>query len=471
MSEVPDIQEQPLDIRITELFFSTTDSRGVITSCNEDFRRLSGYSQTELVGNPHNIIRHAQMPRAVFLLLWERVRSGEAFFGYIKNRAKDGRYYWVASYVTPIFGGYLSIRFKPTSSIFEKFICAYGPMLQMEVADANGAGGMQQASSLLEIECQRLGYSSYAIFMRHALQEEIHSRDSLLAQRGQTIVAQAAVSDIAVYSAKGALLRDIHLTGLQTYNHLNVLFKLMGEFSAIALAFNGEARPLGQATRDTRLWARDLNQELHPVNEPAYGDAGLLTNLGIAAEKVGFTLLGMKRGMGLAATDLQEVSFELLGARLKLETLLQFCHSLLSGDPRRVDGTSAADREWIRLIGMLEHAFKSANAQMLDTWDRIKMRSAELASAAHQLNRLQADIESLLQRALATPALSENAAGSAGLQDLHHAIDRGTGYLLHLSKTIRRLSELSELAPDIVAAVSLGCARIERDISKLAASG
>ena len=471
MSEVPECQEQSVEIRISELFFSTTDSRGVMTSCNDVFRRLSGYSQVELMGSPHNIIRHEHMPRAVFHLLWERLRKGAAFFGYIKNLAKDGRYYWVASYVTPIFGGYLSIRFKPTSSIFENISSVYGSMLQIETADVGGAGGMQQAGSHLETECQRLGYSNYAIFMGHALQEEIHSRDTLLAQRGQTIVPQTGVSDASIYSARGALLRDIHLTGLQTYKHLNVLFKLMGEFSAIAIAFNGEARPLAQATRDTRLWARDLNQELHSGRDAPRDEMGLLTNMETVAERISLSLIGMKRGMILAATDLQEVTFELMGARLKLEMLLQFCHSLLSGNLRRIDGTTSADREWIRLIGMLEHAFTSANAQMLDTWDRIKMRSSELGAAAQQLNRMQADIESLLQRALATPKLSDEAVEGGSLQDLHHAIDRGTGHLMHLSKTIRRLSELSESAPDIVAAVSLGCARIERDISKLAASG
>ena len=140
MSEVPECQEQSVEIRISELFFSTTDSRGVMTSCNDVFRRLSGYSQVELMGSPHNIIRHEHMPRAVFHLLWERLRKGAAFFGYIKNLAKDGRYYWVASYVTPIFGGYLSIRFKPTSSIFENISSVYGSMLQIETADVGGAG-------------------------------------------------------------------------------------------------------------------------------------------------------------------------------------------------------------------------------------------------------------------------------------------------------------------------------------------
>ena len=103
---------------LSELFFSRTDLRGVIHSGNRVFTRVSGYTAAELAGRPHNIIRHPEMPRAVFELLWENLKADRPICAYVKNMAKDGSYYWVFASVYPVPGGYLSIRLKPTSAIF-----------------------------------------------------------------------------------------------------------------------------------------------------------------------------------------------------------------------------------------------------------------------------------------------------------------------------------------------------------------
>lgn len=96
-----------------DLFFSMTDHRGVITMGNSVFCRISGYTMDELLGQPHNIIRHDDMPRAVFYLLWDRLHRGEIVAAYVKNRAKNGDFYWVMALVGQCPAGYLSIRIKP----------------------------------------------------------------------------------------------------------------------------------------------------------------------------------------------------------------------------------------------------------------------------------------------------------------------------------------------------------------------
>ena len=98
---------------------STTDARGHITSANEEFVRLSGYSQDELLGQPHNILRHPDMPAGAFQSLWETVQAGHPWHGLVKNRCKNGDFYWVDANVTPILEqgkiqGYVSIRSKPS---------------------------------------------------------------------------------------------------------------------------------------------------------------------------------------------------------------------------------------------------------------------------------------------------------------------------------------------------------------------
>lgn len=98
---------------------SATDAAGNITYCNSEFVRISGYTEEELLGSPHNLVRHPDMPAAVFAVMWGYLRAGKSWMGVVKNRCKNGDYYWVSAYVTPILDngrvvGYESVRVKPT---------------------------------------------------------------------------------------------------------------------------------------------------------------------------------------------------------------------------------------------------------------------------------------------------------------------------------------------------------------------
>lgn len=102
-----------------KILVSKTNSKGVITYCNSAFIEISGYSETELLGTQHNIVRHPDMPRVIFSLMWETLQSNREFNGYIKNLAKDGSYYWVFANIAPCFSSdnkllsYYSVRRKP----------------------------------------------------------------------------------------------------------------------------------------------------------------------------------------------------------------------------------------------------------------------------------------------------------------------------------------------------------------------
>jgi aerotaxis receptor len=102
-----------------ELLMSTTDSKGVMTHCNEAFARVSGYSMNELMGQPHNLIRHPDMPPEAYKDLWATIGRGRNWTGIVKNRRKNGDYYWVRANVTPMMvngkpRSYMSVRVKPT---------------------------------------------------------------------------------------------------------------------------------------------------------------------------------------------------------------------------------------------------------------------------------------------------------------------------------------------------------------------
>jgi len=122
---------------------STTDLKGIITSCNQDFIDISGYSADELIGQSHNIVRHPDMPGAAFSDLWATLKAGDSWMGIVKNRCKNGDFYWVDAFVTPITENgqvvsYQSVRVKPDVKSVESAEALYkriksGPSLLQRI--------------------------------------------------------------------------------------------------------------------------------------------------------------------------------------------------------------------------------------------------------------------------------------------------------------------------------------------------
>ncbi|SMP87682.1 aerotaxis receptor [Epsilonproteobacteria bacterium SCGC AD-311-C15] len=103
-----------------DFLVSQTDEKGIILFANDDFCKIAGYKLEELMGKPHNVVRHRDMPRAAFKDLWDTVKSGKVWSGYVKNKTKNGGYYWVYATVYPMYDEvtrqktYMSCRRKPT---------------------------------------------------------------------------------------------------------------------------------------------------------------------------------------------------------------------------------------------------------------------------------------------------------------------------------------------------------------------
>lgn len=105
----------------SDFLVSQTDSEGIILFANDDFCKIAGYSLEELIGQPHSIVRHRDMPKAAFKDLWDTIQSGRVWCGYVKNSTRDGGFYWVFATVYPNIAcgendhGYLSCRRKASS--------------------------------------------------------------------------------------------------------------------------------------------------------------------------------------------------------------------------------------------------------------------------------------------------------------------------------------------------------------------
>lgn len=134
-----------------DFIVSKTDARGKITYVNKIFMKLAEYTEEELLGQPHSIIRHPDMPRTVFKLLWDRIKNKEEIFAYVVNKTKNGNHYWVFANVTASLDmegriiGYYSVRRKPNPEALEIIKPLYRRMLEAEAQ-----GGMEASARLLE---------------------------------------------------------------------------------------------------------------------------------------------------------------------------------------------------------------------------------------------------------------------------------------------------------------------------------
>jgi PAS domain S-box-containing protein len=122
--------EREIDLEDDDILISATDTRGMITFANNKFYEIAEYEPGELVGKPHNTIRHPDMPRTAFADLWATIQAGKLWQGYVANRSKSGRIYWVKANVFPCFEatrivGYISIRTKPEPERIRTAIQAY----------------------------------------------------------------------------------------------------------------------------------------------------------------------------------------------------------------------------------------------------------------------------------------------------------------------------------------------------------
>lgn len=165
MSIRPQPSEHERILGDDDFIVSKTDLKGLITYGNRIFIEISGYSEQELLGAPHSILRHPDMPRAVFKLLWDTIRAAREINAYVKNLAKDGSFYWVFANITPSFdsngnlSGYYSVRRKPRPEAIQAISALYGVMLEAERKAGDGQAGMKDSAAILHQALEQKGMS------------------------------------------------------------------------------------------------------------------------------------------------------------------------------------------------------------------------------------------------------------------------------------------------------------------------
>lgn len=146
-----------------EIIVSKTDARGIITYANDVFQRVSGYTEPELVGQPHNLIRHPDMPACVFQLLWDTIASGREIFAYVVNQARNGDAYWVFAHVTPSYDagghvvGYHSNRRVPYPDALPRVRALYAALLAEERRHTSAKDGIAAGVRMVTEQLQAAG--------------------------------------------------------------------------------------------------------------------------------------------------------------------------------------------------------------------------------------------------------------------------------------------------------------------------
>lgn len=164
------LSQEEIKVSKSDFLVSKTDLKGKITYCNRQFMQIAGYKEVDLIGKPHNIIRHEDMPKTVFKFLWDNIKQKKEVFAFVKNRACCGRYYWVYANVTASLGdrgeivGYHSVRRKPDEEAIKVISSIYETLLKIEKTD-----GVDSALKYLVgvLDEKKLEYNEFIIGLQH----------------------------------------------------------------------------------------------------------------------------------------------------------------------------------------------------------------------------------------------------------------------------------------------------------------
>lgn len=125
-------------LKNNDFIVSKTDTKGVITYCNKIFLNMAEYSEEDLLGKPHNLIRHPDMPKVAFKFAWDFIKSGQEFFGFVKNLTKSGKFYWVFTNISPDYDenkniiGFTSVRRQANTEAIKTIEPIYKKLIEIE---------------------------------------------------------------------------------------------------------------------------------------------------------------------------------------------------------------------------------------------------------------------------------------------------------------------------------------------------
>ncbi len=380
--------ENEVPFSFDEIFFSRTDPRGIILAGNTVFQRISQYSWEELIKRPHNIIRHPDMPKGVFYLLWHVIKQGKPIGAYVKNRAKDGRYYWVFALVTPVQDGYLSVRIKPSSEFFPIVEDAYKALLAYE--RANKPTPEESMVYLLGM-LKTLGFDSYDSFMSVAIRKEIASRDKNLGLQDRNFLARfeeitectsALITETAsifsAYEENQYVPMNLQIQSARLGEEGKTIGVISGNFSVVSSEIQNELNLFNQSAQDvfTKIYAGQfllctacIQKEVVEFWQKESADSGTDNS-----QEMAMLLRQMEEYQQRASDGLKEII-------CKIDQFQEDCRRLKK---------CAASLEVIRVMGKIDaarlHSAPSGLNELIDELGKFQLSISQSLSKIEQHN-------------------------------------------------------------------------------------
>ncbi|MBV5321590.1 MAG: PAS domain-containing protein, partial [Sulfuricurvum sp.] len=297
-----------------ELFFSITDHASTILSGNDVFVNISGYEKEELIGQFHNIIRHPDMPKVIFKILWDHLKSDKPIVAYVKNKTKEGGFYWVLAVVFPLSERYISIRIKPNSPIF-----AIVRELYFKLLIAESRGGMEASEAMLLELLLELGYSGYNHFMADALLSELSKRKELLTDYKSDIEYVAESNNPLCETLK--ILLNQSQTLMRRYEHW---FDKIDMFKTVKTTFEEKGVVLRHLARDIVFLSLNASVASYKVANGGETFGVLASDVRINA-KENDRLIGHIHTLAQTLSDtLNELIFTVSSLRIQIEMVTYF---------------------------------------------------------------------------------------------------------------------------------------------------
>jgi len=407
-----------------ELFFSVTDSKSTITFANDLFVRISKYTADEIIGQLHKLIRHPDMPRSVFHIFWEHLKSNKPVAAYVKNMAKDGSYYWVMALAFPCDGGYLSVRLKPGSDLFEKVKKIYTKTLQHEKKmekQGDKKDAMHSSLLLLTSELNDLGFADYDEFMWNALQSEMEHREKQLTKNN--------VSDRSY-----ALNVPRELLDLESI--LRELVLMLGQLKQMHESLVGHSEYILNLSRSVLLLSMNAQVGSSKLDRQD-------RSLSVVAEKMGEQsitgekqLLDMQENIFQLSELIGQLNFDIISSKLQAEMTKHF----LTEIEQTEFNTASQSLSVEKATSLLYNAFTPNIAGISGGVSRLPKLLKHLLTNVHEIERFLLVLRFVhIKGKVEIARMSEEAHSfSNTFQELIHEVNSAEQRLEKLSDIIRK---------------------------------
>lgn len=443
--------------RIEELFFSTTDSKGIIETGNTVFSRVSAYPYEEMVGRPHNLIRHPDMPRTVFKLLWDYLHAKKPIVAYVKNLASNGHYYWVLALVTPLNDGYLSVRFKPSSGLFSVVQEIYKELRSIETRYGDGGAyrqeGMRAATERLNEILQSHGYENYDQFMAEVLRIELKSRDAkLLEEKLDSFPTEAFCGS----SELGLTLSKIFIEGKTLNANTMRLFERIDDFIGLSEQLEKDATFVLTLAHSLQLISLNASVESAKIR-------GNVPSLGVIAEHLGQTsrevtgqVNKLRERIHHLIPELSRIGFGLAASRLQVEMLTSFSAEFIEKlNSAKASTESLYMTHATTMINSLQTAFRQTFQRVATELEAIERPLLDLGNASEELRKtiLTLSFSQLVGTVEAT-ALGSSSNFNVIFEEIKGQITNAKDQLINLNRSVAIIYDRLQALPEVTSTCS-----------------